>query len=259
VDKFIFSIEWEFYITKNRQQVSFEKIIQLDIYPKITNHLAKNFKDFFSFKEEKGKGQFEITSAITSDKELLYYNFNKLKQELSLLIVSLNLEINYFPHPFLNDCGNSLQINISLWRDESNIFQKSKDKESAFLLYAVGGILKQHQKEIFFTAATNGSDYTRYNLELNRQIFKIGKYPSPTKLNWGYDNRSCLIRVVGKGGNRRLEYRGGNANCNLKNLSEKVIRSIEFGLHNKTLPIDPCYGNSFDQRYNYITLHPMKL
>lgn len=247
--KFIFGIEWEFYITKNCQQISFLEIEELGIIKKIEQYLLRDFKGFFQLKKEKGQGQFEIVTKTISDKDLLYHNFNKLKENLPLLIFNFDLEINYLPQPFVSDCGNALQINLTIWDNGCNIFCKFNNEESKFLLFAIGGILARHQKEVVVIAATN-NNYDRYDLALNQHIFKLGKYPSPTRVNWGYNNRSCLLRVVGKDNNRRLEYRGGNADCNLKKLLEKIINSVEFGLNNNIKPIEPCYGNSFDQQYH---------
>ena len=252
MQRFIFGIEWEFYITKYDKQISFMDIEKSGIISQIKELLQNDFNGFFQIKKENGLGQFEITSIIADNYNLLCNNFNNLKAKFSVIFQNCNLKINFLPQPFNNDCGNALQLNINIEKDGVNIFDKIANKESDYLLFAIGGILNRHQKDLLGVISNNNINYDRYSLQLNRNIFRLGKYCSPTRINWGYDNRSCLIRVIGKGQNRRLEYRGANADCNLKNIIEKTIDAMKFGLENKITPIQPCYGNSFDEIYNKI-------
>ena len=248
-----FGIELEFYITKNHQQFEFEEIKKTGIIEKIKNTLTKKFDNFFYIKKEQGLGQFEITSRKSSNQELITKNINQLKIILIRIAYEFNFEINLEAQPFLEDCGNALQINFSLEKNGKNQFIKNGENESEIMLYSIAGILNQ-TNQLIKIAAPKKNDYLRYDLEINRKLFQNGKYCSPTKINWGYDNRTCLIRVAGKkyDKNRRIEYRLASNNTDIKKLINAIYNAAELGISNETKPPEAFYGNSFDKQYHVL-------
>ncbi|MFF4758419.1 glutamine synthetase family protein [Streptomyces sp. NPDC001292] len=81
--------------------------------------------------------------------------------------------------------------------------------------------------------------------------FQPGSF-APTAVAWGYDNRTCALRVVGHGRSLRFENRlpGGDVNPHLA-----VAGLIAAGLHGieqrLELP-DACPGNAYTSRYEHV-------
>ncbi|EFC83970.1 Glutamate--ammonia ligase [Parafrankia sp. EUN1f] len=68
---------------------------------------------------------------------------------------------------------------------------------------------------------------------------------APTGISWGYDNRTCAVRVVGSGGSLRIEHRvpGGDANPYLAVAG--MIAAGLYGIEHR-LPLEPPrVGNAF--------------
>lgn len=68
---------------------------------------------------------------------------------------------------------------------------------------------------------------------------------APTTSTWGYDNRSCMVRVLGAGASRRLEYRLPGADCNpYLSFAGLLAAGIE-GLSQQLEPPPPVTGNAY--------------
>ena len=93
----------------------------------------------------------------------------------------------------------------------------------------------------------------RFDLKRNKELFKKGKYTAPVNLSWGYDNRTCAIRIIGKNQNRRLEFRIPDSNCDIKKATTKFLEMVYKGINSNTKPTPPIYGNAFDNQYNHIS------
>ncbi|MEU6402769.1 glutamine synthetase family protein [Streptomyces sp. NPDC046985] len=81
--------------------------------------------------------------------------------------------------------------------------------------------------------------------------FQPGSF-APTAVAWGHDNRTCALRVVGRGRSLRFENRlpGGDVNPYLA-----VAGLIAAGLHGveHKLPLpDPCPGNAYAAAYEHV-------
>jgi glutamine synthetase len=91
-------------------------------------------------------------------------------------------------------------------------------------------------RELTYFFAPNINSYKR---------FVSGSF-APTTIAWGYDNRTCPLRVVGHGNSLRVENRvpGGDVNPYLA-----VAALIAAGLHgiDNDLPLEPeLVGNAYE-------------
>jgi glutamine synthetase len=99
--------------------------------------------------------------------------------------------------------------------------------------------------------APQEEDYQRFSLEINRELFKKGKFTAPTNLSFGADNRTCAIRIPttkkDQPNSKRLEYRIASANAD----TVLCLSSILLALSQKQAPesFKQIFGNAFDEQY----------
>jgi glutamine synthetase len=132
--------------------------------------------------------------------------------------------------------GNSCHIHLSLRGkdDGSAVFAEGGSGRSRLFDQFVAGILST-MREFTLLYAPNVNSYKR---------FAAGSF-APTAVAWGEDNRTCSIRVVGKGLALRLENRvpGGDVNPYMA-----IAGMIAGGLHGieANLPLEPAFvGNAY--------------
>jgi len=101
--------------------------------------------------------------------------------------------------------GNSCHIHLSLRALDGGLvfWDKEKDERTPLYDHFIAGILAT-MREFTLLYAPNINSYKR---------FAAGSF-APTTVAWGLDNRTCSIRLVGKGNSARLENRlpGGDVN-----------------------------------------------
>ncbi|MEI7544965.1 MAG: glutamine synthetase family protein [Mycobacteriaceae bacterium] len=133
--------------------------------------------------------------------------------------------------------GNSCHIHISLrGHDGTAVLADASDPlgmSAMFRSFIAGQLATMRELTLF--SAPNINSYKR---------FAAGSF-APTAIAWGLDNRTCAMRVVGKGHSMRVECRapGGDVNQYLA-----VAALIAGGLHGidqgMELP-EPCAGNAY--------------
>jgi glutamine synthetase len=144
--------------------------------------------------------------------------------------------------------GNSCHIHLSL-RDENDAPVFAGDRPGGvsptFEHFLAGQLAGLRELSYFF--APNVNSYKRY---------QPGSF-APTAVAWGFDNRTCALRVVGHGHSLRFENRlpGGDVNPYLA-----VAAMIAAGLHgvDNELPLEPAYaGNAYESDAPHVptTLH----
>jgi glutamine synthetase len=144
--------------------------------------------------------------------------------------------------------GNSCHVHLSL-RDAAGEPVFAGDRpggvSSVFEHFLAGQLAGLRELSYFF--APNVNSYKR---------FQPGSF-APTAVAWGFDNRTCSLRVVGHGPSLRFENRlpGGDVNPYLA-----VAAMIAAGLHGieNELPLEPaCEGNAYESDAPHVptTLH----
>lgn len=90
-------------------------------------------------------------------------------------------------------------------------------------------------KELAYFVAPNINSYKR---------FVEGSF-APTAIAWGLDNRSCALRVVGRGASLRVENRVGGGDLNPYLAAAALIAAAIHGIENE-LPLEPVMtGNAY--------------
>jgi len=131
--------------------------------------------------------------------------------------------------------GNSCHIHMSLRGEDGRIVFDEGDGPTLIFEHFVAGI-QATMCELTFLYAPNINSYKR---------FQPGSF-APTSTAWGYDNRTCSMRVVGHGAGLRLENRlpGGDVNPYLAmaGMLASGLRGIEL-----ELPLEPAFqGNAYE-------------
>ncbi|MCP3755564.1 glutamine synthetase family protein [Streptomyces sp. TBY4] len=132
--------------------------------------------------------------------------------------------------------GNSCHIHLSLTDEEGRPVMAGDGPGgmSPVMEHFLAGQLAA-LRDFTLLYAPNINSYKR---------FRPGSF-APTAVAWGFDNRTCALRVVGRGPSLRLENRvpGGDVNPHLAVAG--LIAAGLYGIENElTLPA-PCEGNAY--------------
>jgi glutamine synthetase len=144
--------------------------------------------------------------------------------------------------------GNSCHIHLSI-RDADGRPVFAGEREGGlsieFERFLAGQLCGLRELAPFF--APNINSYKR---------FQPGSF-APTAVAWGYDNRTCALRVVGKGSGLRFENRvpGGDVNPYLAVAA--MIAAGLYGIEHELEPAPPFPGNAYNADFERVptTLH----
>jgi len=180
-------------------------------------------------KGEAWPGQHEInfrySDALTmADNHVVYKNGAKEIAHLN------GCSITFMAKPDHTWIGNSCHIHSSLWRGDEPAFAD----RPVFDHYLAGQIALLGDLAIFVAPAINS--YKR---------FSAGSW-APTTLAWGYDNRTCGFRIVGRGRALRTETRipGGDANPYLAFAA--LLAAGLYGIERELELPPPLEGNAYE-------------
>jgi glutamine synthetase len=125
--------------------------------------------------------------------------------------------------------GSSCHIHFSLVDEEGPLFERDEEMFRSFLAGQLACL-----REMTLLLAPNVNSYKRY----------APTSFAPTTVAWGDDNRTCALRVVGRGPSRRFESRVGGADLNPYLALSALVAS---GLHgvDADLELEPALeGNA---------------
>ncbi|MCM2576346.1 glutamine synthetase family protein [Streptomyces meridianus] len=114
--------------------------------------------------------------------------------------------------------ASGLHVHLSLWKGEQPVLDEGEGP-SRLAHHAIGGLLEALPDLAPLYAPTINS-YKRYAPESF----------APTHFNWGVDNRTCAVRVVGHGKGLHLEVRLPGADANPYLALAAVVAAIGHGI-----------------------------
>ncbi|MFF3502704.1 glutamine synthetase family protein [Streptomyces sp. NPDC003247] len=196
-----------------------------------------------SAKGECNPGQHEIAfrydeALVTCDQHAVYKT--GAKEIAAQEGVSLTFMAKYNERE-----GNSCHIHLSLAdADGTNVMAGSAEDPhgmSDTMRHFLAGQLAA-LRDFSLLYAPNINSYKR---------FQPGSF-APTAVAWGHDNRTCALRVVGRGRSLRFENRlpGGDVNPHLA-----VAGLVAAGLHGVERKLelpDPCPGNAYTAGHAHV-------
>ena len=146
------------------------------------------------------------------------------------------------PKPISMDSGSGMHTNVSLWKNNSNLFFDIEDKEELSQIgrYFCGGILNHARALVAITNPTTNS-YHRL----------VPGYEAPAYIAWSGSNRSAIVRVPQhfKGEKysylKRLEFRAPDPSSNPYLVFSSVLAAGLDGIKKKTDPGEPVKEDIF--------------
>jgi glutamine synthetase len=138
--------------------------------------------------------------------------------------------VTFMAKPHHDWVGSSCHIHSSLWQDGKSVFAGESD---VFKHYLAGQIAFAADLGVFIAPTINS--YKR---------FAAGSW-APTTLAWGYDNRTCGFRIVGKGSALRAETRIPGADANPYLAFAALLAAGLYGIEHE-LELGPALeGNAY--------------
>jgi len=244
--KFRSSFEMEFYLIKDKKPYDdarcFDSSAFYDnpIIGEIAKLLTNSSIDILRIIKEYGPGQYEFDlmhkDALRSADEFIIF-----KEIAKQVATKRGLEANFMPKPFNNMAGSGLHLNISAWKEGENAFYDMKDGYGlSDLAYNFIGGLIEHAKALTALAAPTVNSYKR---------LVPGSW-APTKIAYGYNNKSAMIRIPTPypsmaPNDRRIEYRVPDPTINPYLLLLGVIEAGLDGIERGLKPSDPINENAY--------------
>ena len=274
---FSFGAELEFYIRNNkcRDRETFyqsyddgdveheKRFPELDIssdeVENIINIISNKYSQLCieSFEKEDGFNQFEVQFQQTADALLMckrICDFRNIMTEIC--------DVDFHAKPYLNDAGSSLHFHISVYYKDVNLFAKDHprdDDEYHYLplYWSIAGMLETMLSAMLFFAPTENC-YERYAYPKNQLHIHY-----PTGVCWGFNNRTCAIRIPQKPTedpyNCRIEHRVSSSMCNPYLSLYAILTGMKYGIEKQLECEEPTFGNAFDVYHDYITPLPKSL
>lgn len=234
-------IELEFFLLdKNHKKILDENFLK-DLIAELKIKILEKFLLIYEVEKERGTSQIEVKTYFISDLEKLAKEIFDVKKFVFEFANEKNLNASFVAQPFIDDCGNALQFNISLHENDKNIFLS----DEVFLNKIIFSLLENTDFMMIFLAPKK-EDYLRFARDLNLDLFKSGKHVAPTNLSFGHDNRTCAIRIK----KPRLEYRIASADADIFLTLAAILVVINNALNSTDIKeFLPIFGNAFDKKY----------
>ena len=189
-------------------------------------------------KGEAGAGQHEINLRYAdalemADRHTVYKNGAKE-------IAALNdRSLTFMAKWSMDEVGSSCHLHSSLWSaDDDRCLTWDADAGDGFsdvYRHYLGGLLATG-RELAWCAAPYVNSYKRY----------LPDSWAPTSVAWGYDNRTCGLRLVGHRDSFRIESRIPGADCNPYLAYAATIAAALHGIEQGIEPPPAFEGNAYE-------------
>jgi glutamine synthetase len=139
-----------------------------------------------SHHHEVAKGQHEVGLQYTPA-HIAADNILLARQVIMEMASIRGIDVTFMPKPFADQNGSGLHLHQSIWGidDEKNLFTSHSEAGlSQLAMSYIAGLLEHASSYIAFLAPTVNS-YKRL----------IPGFEAPTRIAWGYRNRSTMVRV----------------------------------------------------------------
>lgn len=247
-------VELEFFLLERNLQALENQSLLTDLIVELKKKLTKIFPLIYEVEKERGASQIEIKTSFVADLIGLGCELENAKNFIKNFAEEKNLIASFASQPFADDCGNALQFNISLHdKSDKNLFESDEN-----LLKKVASELLRKTDAMMIFLAPKAEDYSRFSCQINRDLFKKGKFSAPINLSFGADNRTCAIRIPAKNSinphyGKRIEYRIAAAAADFFLITAAILLVINSALNksenDSVFEMEQIFGNAFDEQY----------
>jgi glutamine synthetase len=148
--------------------------------------------------------------------------------------------LTFMAKPFTGRDGNSCHLHLSLWdQDGVSVLVDEHGLLTELGEYAVAGALAalDHLAPLMLPTVNS---YKRLHTD-GPPLF------APTTLTWGYDNRTCAVRILGAGRSGRIECRIPGADAQPHLAAAALLAAVTHGITQK-LPLteQPMVASAYD-------------
>jgi glutamine synthetase len=186
---------------------------------------------------EGGAGQFEVNLLHQDDPVRAADQAILFRRAVKGVADKHNLISTFMAKPFGDRAGNGMHVHMSMLDDKgANVFDNGADEGSLLLHQAVAGLLKAAPEAMIFLAPHLNS----------MRRFQEGSH-APTRLAWGYENRTSAIRIPNDTrANRRFEFRIAGADANPYLIMASLLGGVLHGVENRLTPPSATAGNCYE-------------
>ncbi len=235
-------VELEFFLVQGwpPKPIDYNRYFDVDLGPgavileEIMDQMVAAGLGHTKMHHEVAPAQFEI-NIPAGDLLRVADNVVVLKVMAKSIAKKHGVAATFMPKPFWGVNGSGAHVHLSFWRDGRNIFA-SREVPTEELKHAVAGILTYALQNSVYVAPTVNS-YKRL----------VPHHEAPTRLVWGFGNRSVIVRIpyYGKRINR-LEYRHPDPSMNpYLALSAITLAALE-GLERRLDPPPPVHDVAYE-------------
>jgi len=182
---------------------------------------------------EGGPGQHEINLHYAepvqmADRHVLY------KHGVKALAQARGLSATFMAKPFTDQAGSSCHVHLCLYRAGRPALgvQELSSLGRSFL----AGLLA-YSPGLTLLHAPYANSYKR---------LQPGSF-APINPTWGWDNRTCMVRVIGRGQACRFEFKIPGADANPYLSFSAILAAGLAGVEENLEPPDPISGNAYAQ------------
>ena len=185
---------------------------------------------------EVGACQMEINFLHGNPLELADQVF-LFKRTVREAAIRHNMYATFMAKPMENEPGSAMHLHMSVVDKQTgqNVFSNADGSPSEVFLHAIGGMQKYFPEVIAFFAPFVNS-YRRL----------VRYTAAPINVQWGYDNRTCGIRVPHSSpAARRIENRLPGVDCNPYLAIAVTLAAAWLGIMEKQQPSAPLEGDAY--------------
>jgi glutamine synthetase len=180
---------------------------------------------------EGGPGQHEINLHYTeplqmADRHVLY------KHGVKAIAQAHALSATFMAKPFTGQAGSGCHVHLCLYDDAQRPLFGTADLSPVGRSFLAG--LLAYGPELTLMHAPYANSYRR---------LQPGNF-APVNATWGWDNRTCMVRVVGRGQACRLEFKVPGADVNPYFSFAAILAAGLAGVDQGLEPPDPVPGDA---------------
>ncbi len=180
---------------------------------------------------EGGPGQHEINLHYTdplrmADRHVVY------KHGLKAIANSRGLSATFMAKPFTDQAGSSCHVHLCLYARDGRPVLGVEELSTVGRSFLAG--LLAYSPELTLLHAQYANSYRR---------LQPGSF-APVNATWGWDNRTCMVRVIGRGRACRFEFKIPGADANPYLSFAAILAAGLGGIAEQLDPPDPVSGNA---------------